>query len=609
MGGVSFQNPSALFWFLPLAGIVLILYLLKMKRRDVRVPATFLWPHRVDEVRANALIQRLRPSWLLFLQLLALGLTVFAFAKPQTRQQGLAGEATVIILDASASMSATDVRPSRFEEARKLARETIQSAHATDRIALIEAGPSPRVVFPLGNDPARQLLALDQLHPTDAEADTGEALRLASAIVGSIDGARIVLLSDGDFEPVQNFSRGKAALVFRRVGEMDDNVSISALGLADSSSGRQLFAGLRNHSAKPMEATLTLYADGHPIDSIKSGPIAPNSQYGHTIQAPAGAKVFEAKIDAPDFLKSDNYAVCLADPGASLRVLLVSHGNPFLERALALDPRVTLDRATEVPAEERGSGGGKYDLVVFDGIEEVPVKARGILTFGAAGDGSPVTDAGQEKAGSFISAEPKALMKGVDFHGVYIERQHRVTPRGAGEVLAQTTTGPLVVASQTPERRQIYVAFDPLQSDFPLQVGFPIFVANALDFLGGSQSVDTIAVRAGVPFMVPSLEAATLTAPDGTRTEIKPTGTTLVIRDVKRVGTYKLQIGSKTKTVFAYLRSDRESDIGPNAEVSLGGGQVKATMSPLRFADFWRPLAFLCLLVLAGEWWMFARKS
>jgi len=575
----------------------------------VRVPATFLWPNRVDEVRANALFQRLRPSWLLFLQLLALLLTVCAFAKPQTRQQGLAGEATVIVIDASASMSAVDVRPSRFEEARKLARETIQSAHPTDRIALIEAGPSPRVVFPLGNDPARQLFALDQLKPTDAEADTGEALRLASALVGSIDGARIVLLSDGDFDPVQNFSRGKAALVFRRIGDMDDNVSISALGLADSATGRQLYAGLRNQSSKPMEATLTLYADGKPLDSIRSGAIAPHGQFGHTVQAPSGAKVFEAKIDAPDLLKSDNYAVCLADSGASLRVLLVSHGNPFLERALALDPRVTLDRATEVPAEERGSGGGKYDLVVFDGIDEIPVKARGVLTFGNAGDSSPVTDAGQASAGTFVSAEPKALMKGVDFRGVYIEKQHRVTPKGTGEVMAQTSTGPLVVASQTPDRRQIYVAFDPLQSDFPLQVGFPIFVANALDFLGGSQSSDTLAVRAGVPFMVPSTQPGTLISPDGTKIDLKPTGSTIVIREAKKVGTYKLQIGSKTKTIFAYLRSERESNITPNAEVTLGGGQVKATISPLRFADFWRPLALLGLLVLAGEWWLFARKS
>lgn len=609
MGGLSFQNPAALFSLIPLAGIVILLYLLKMKRRDVRVPATFLWPERVDEVRANALFQKLRPSWLLFLQLLALTLAVFALARPQTRQRGLTGEVTVIVIDSSASMSAIDVKPSRFEEAKKLAREAIQSSKATDRIALIEAGPTPKVISPLSSDPAHQLAALDTVHPTDAESDVGEALRLASALVGSLDGARIVLLSDGDFEPVTNFSRGKAALVFRRIGDMDDNVAISGLGLADTPAGRQLFAGIKNTSSKPMEGVLTLLADGKTIDSVKTGTIAPQTQYGHTVGVPAGAKVFEAKLEAPDMLKSDNYAVVLGDPGASLHVLLISKGNPFLERALALDPRVTLDRATEVPNEVAGTGNGKYDIVVFDGIEEQPVKARGVLTFGTAGAASPVTLSGQAKGPTFISSEKKPLMEGVDFHGVFIDSQRKVTPKATGEVLSQTSAGPLVVSSNTALKRQIYVAFEPLQSDFPLQVGFPIFVANALDFLAGGQSADLLAVRAGAAFSVPSTEGASIEGPNGIKADLKPTGSVLVVREADRIGKYSLRVGNRQKTVYASLRSDRESNIAPAKDVSLGGGQVKATESPLRFADFWRPLVLLGLLVLCGEWWLFARRS
>src|SRR3954470_14408010 len=115
-------------WLLPLAGIIILLYLLRMRRRDIRVPASFLWPERTDEVRANALIQKLRFSWLLVLQLLALTLVVFAVAKPQTKQHGLAGEVTVLVVDASASMGATDVKPSRFEEAKRLAVGAIKGA-------------------------------------------------------------------------------------------------------------------------------------------------------------------------------------------------------------------------------------------------------------------------------------------------------------------------------------------------------------------------------------------------------------------------------------------------------------------------------------------------
>ncbi|RYG41926.1 VWA domain-containing protein, partial [bacterium] len=77
-------------------------------------------------------------------------------------------------------MGSTDVAPSRFDAAKKLAREAIQSSSGGDRIALIEAGPSPRVVFPLGRDAARQVRDLEDLRGTDAPSDMGEALRLAA---------------------------------------------------------------------------------------------------------------------------------------------------------------------------------------------------------------------------------------------------------------------------------------------------------------------------------------------------------------------------------------------------------------------------------------------
>jgi hypothetical protein len=606
---VSFQNSAALFWLIPLAGIVILLYLLKMRRRDVRVPATFLWPARVEEIRANALFQKLRANWLLFLQLLALSLVCFALARPQTQQKGLTGEVTVLVIDSSASMSATDVAPSRFEEAKKLAKEAIQSSRAGDRIALIEAGATPKVVFPLGNDAAKQVRLLDTIKPTDSEGEVGDALRLAAALVGTQEGARIVLLSDGVFEKVTNFTRGKAALVYKSIGELDDNLSISALGTAETAGGRQLFCGVKNHSSKPVDGSLTLYADGEVIDSVKVPGIAPNGQWGRTIAAPAGAKVFEAKLESSDLLKSDNYAVSINDPGASLRVLLVSKGNPFLEKALALDPRVTLDKSTEVPTQEMdGVGAGTYDVVVFDGVKEQPVKARGVITFGSPGPGSPAKEVGTASKPQFLSAEQTDLMRGVDFDGVFIDRQVKLEPTASGRVQAETTAGPLVVSSERPDKRQVLVAFEPLNSDFPLQVGFPILLANALDFVAGGTSATALAVRPGQPFSLPWTKEAELTGPSG-KHNLNPTGSTLVVREAKNVGKHSLKLGESNKDVYVAIKSDRESNIEPVKNLPLGGGEVKATQTPLRFADFWRPLALLALLVLAGEWWLFARRS
>ncbi len=601
---MNFQSPESLLLLLPLGGVIVALYLLKMKRRDVSVPATFLWPARTEEIRANSLFQKLRFSWLLVLQLIALTLLVAAFARPQSLQTGLIGETTVLVIDSGASMQAIDVKPSRFAEAKRLALEAIRSAQPSDRIALIEAGPSPRVVFSLSSDPLKQEIALDSVQPSDAEADVGPALRLASALVGNIDDARIVLLSDGDFEPITNFSPGKAAMVYKPIGETGDNLAINALGVTETQEGRRLYCGVKSHSDKPYNGTLSLYSDGKLLDS-RSFQVGPKAAFGTTINAPSKSHVFEAKLDSPDYLKSDNYAACVVDPGASIRVLLVSKGDLFLERALILDPRVTLDRATTLPSNV----GDRYDIVIFDGVPEQSVQARGVLTFGAAGTASPVTVQGSAKHPKFVSAEDVKTMKGVDLKPLFIDSAQTVSPKATGQVIASSSVGPLIVQASNPSQRQIYVAFEPLESDFPLQVAFPIFVANALDFLSGTTGADVLTVKAGVPFSVITPTEATLIFPDGRKSRITSIGGSVVIREIRSVGVYKLDVGGKSKTIYATLNSDRASEIAPANTLRVGNGVVHATGRPAQFADFWRPIAALCLLVLAVEWWLFARRS
>src|SRR5437870_453460 len=114
---MSFVHPEMLLWLIPPAAAIIVLYLLRMRRKDMRVPATFLWPSMTYEIRANSFFQKLRFNWLMVLQLLALTAIVVAAARPQMRERSLSGSATVIIIDASASMNATDVKPSRFSEA------------------------------------------------------------------------------------------------------------------------------------------------------------------------------------------------------------------------------------------------------------------------------------------------------------------------------------------------------------------------------------------------------------------------------------------------------------------------------------------------------------
>ena len=608
---MSFQNLAALWWMLPLGGIVVALYLLKMRRKNVEVPATFLWPERIDEVRANALFQKLRFSWLLILQLLALLLFVVSLARPQALQEGLAGKVTVVVIDASASMGATDVEPTRFDVAADIVLGMINSANPGEDLMLIEAGTMPRVVFPLSNDPAAQRRALKTLRRTDGPSDVGEALRLAAARIGEIENSKIVLLSDGVFEEVDNFSPGNSDLIYQKIGESSENLAIEALGASEGPDGRVVYCGVKNHSFDPKEVTLTIYADGEVINS-EVATIEPDKTWGQTFPAPPGVKVIEARIKTGDILPADDYAVAVVDPSASLRVLLVTNGNFFLERALALDPRVTLDKSGVVPDTEKADtpGPGTYDVVVFDAIRESEVKARGVLTLGVAGPPSPVTVSGIHPRLNFLDDQDVDILRGVDFRSVYIEDAQDVAPKARGRVVAEAEEGPILVIAEG-EKRQVFLSFEPLKSDFPLNVGFPIFIANALDYLAGESSGDTLSILAGQQFHVPAQtdENAVLERPDGTTVEIAPLQGRYIVRGVDQVGTHTLRIGDREMTIYANMRDDLESSIDAQMFVSIKQENVETVHDMKRFADFWKPLAILALLVLCVEWWMYARRS
>src|SRR5438067_3871548 len=104
---MSLLTPFALALGITLP-IVVIFYLLKVRRRDEEISSTFLWNDLVRDLAAHEPLQRLRWSVLLVLQLLALALLTLALARPFTSQPGQQPVHAVLLVDGTASMQATD---------------------------------------------------------------------------------------------------------------------------------------------------------------------------------------------------------------------------------------------------------------------------------------------------------------------------------------------------------------------------------------------------------------------------------------------------------------------------------------------------------------------
>jgi Ca-activated chloride channel family protein len=171
-----------------------------------------------------------RPAARLGLSLLGLALLAVALARPQcgartelARQHGLD---LAIVLDASRSMRAGDVKPDRLARA-KLELASLLDGLADDRVALVVFAGDAFVACPLTTDHAAAKLFLRAIEP-DALPRQGTALALALAA------ARDVLSTSG------GGGRAKVALVVSDGEDHEGGVATAARALAQD--GVRVFA-------------------------------------------------------------------------------------------------------------------------------------------------------------------------------------------------------------------------------------------------------------------------------------------------------------------------------------------------------------------------------
>src|SRR5437870_5631839 len=107
---------------------LLVLYFLKLKRRELVISSTLLWKKAIQDLQVNAPFQKLRRNLLLILQLILLALLCLALSRPVSNYTPGAGKTSIILLDRSASMSAKDANGrTRLEEAKRHAKDLISS--------------------------------------------------------------------------------------------------------------------------------------------------------------------------------------------------------------------------------------------------------------------------------------------------------------------------------------------------------------------------------------------------------------------------------------------------------------------------------------------------
>ena len=545
---MPFIAPLALLGlaFVPL---VVAFWMLRLRRTERVVSSTLLWKRFGEDLEANAPWQRLRRSLLLLLQLLLVVILALLAARPYFERPATLARDLVIVVDASASMAATDVAPSRIAVAKQAALDALRDLPSGGKVSVIAAGATSRVVANATSDLGRVRQAISSIEAAPAAGDLADALRLASALAARSGDAEVVVATDAAFTPPAGL-RVDAPVRVLPVGTARRNQAIVALAVrtAPSAVTRSVFASVANLDLSPVTTRVEIWGDGRLLEARELF-LDPVSRADVGIDdVPRDVSVIEVRLGGGDQLAYDDRAWAIVPPDRLLRILLVSNGDPYLETALAYLPNAELYGVT--PADYGTKTKPElFDLVIFDA--NVPAELPHVPTLLVAPPrSSPLaTVSGTLKDPAVGRTSPdEPLLRYVDLTTLHVAEAVKVTlPDWARTVIPGPAGSPLLYLGERDGLRAGVLAFEPRRSDLPLQVAFPILVSNVVGELVGASQAPTSAVAPGSLVNLPVPAGATglrVTRPDGSTVEIAPAvtgGAAATFAGTEQLGVYTVE--------------------------------------------------------------------
>lgn len=458
-----FSTPLGL---LALLGVPLVVALHLFRRRfwPREVSALFLWSQADPAAPAGRRREKLLRSpsfWCELIAALCLGLLL---GGPRSCGQPRA-EHLVVLLDSSASMSATNGEATFAEHARELVAERIDDLPAGSRVSLVASGPEPTVLAGPLALPAEADAALDDWHAALGPHALDDGLALAFELAG---GEHLLLLTD--HAPANELAPNVEWIA---LGE-----PLANLGFVDvARTASEARLTVQNFAHRPATAHLRVFAidaaTGRPQLELARASVAipPGERITHSIDLTGGGAALDpsrALLRAtlePDALALDNEVVLAPPPQRTLTI-----GTAFnAETAVALGltsklESTPLDRLLGVITDAQlTDDSAAADLWL--GPLAVPAPTWSLTVANPPGPR-------QEFVGPFLIAAGDPLVRGLTLRGLVWSTNPDI--RLPGRPLVSAGDLPLVTLQGT----TIALNLDPARSTLMQAPDWPILLSN-----------------------------------------------------------------------------------------------------------------------------------
>lgn len=639
---------------------IIALYFLKLKRHPVEVPSTYLWTRTIEDLHVNSIWQKLRQSLLLFLQLLVLLLAILACLRPGWQGSIEIGDRSILMIDTSASMSATDVGGSRLDAAKKRALSLIDQLESSDVAMVISFSDVPRIEQAFTNNRSALRQAVNKIKPTNRRTDISEALRHASGLAnpgrtseaGTADvqvadalPATMYIISDGGVPAVPDFAPGNLSAKYLKIGSAESkNVAIVAFSTERNSEkpGQlQAFARLENSGPQDVDVEVALYLDNALVDASALTVPSDGAEGVNFMLNDVESAVLKLEVQYSDHLALDNVAYAAINTPRRARVLVVTTGNDALKFAMTTEAAAKVADVTfespgvlETKDHQTLALSATYDLILYDRCTPKEMPEANTLFIGRV---PPV------EGWSTEAAKPSPLIVDIDrlhplMHLVELgsiliyESVPTKGPEGA-KSLIDADHGSLLTIAPRGGFEDAFLTFEIVgeypdgdvnaKTNWPRRKSFPVFVMNTLRYLGGGRGrLDVAASQPGRPVKLRTelpVEQISVQPPVGRTMTIDREGqNAFIYTRTEQLGVYTVREGSQREAGqhFAInLFDSRESNLVPrevldipyyDEEAEVVG--IRATTEEPARKELWKWLLMGGLVVLVFEWYVYNRR-
>jgi hypothetical protein len=589
--GIGSLWPLALLITIPL---VILLYILKRKYREVQVSSSLLWKEAYKNTQANTPWEKLKVNIMMILQILIILLLIFALMSPFLKFGGKTYKNLIVVIDTTASMSTLyDKDKTRLEAGKQMAEDYIKS---------IKENTNKYILAFNGGSDIETKNNIDEIVQTYGSGDISSTLSYVRSLGEGLEEYEVLVVSDKKID--LGDIKGKVV----SLANSGENAAITNLSHKYSENKMKVIATVKNTGNTDYTGDFSLY-NGEELVKVESLdlPKGTSKTLNYELEDFNG-EYLKGELSNKDLIAGDNTYYDVIRNNKGKKVLLITEKNVFLEKSFNNIENVELYKTNDVNNITEDS----YDLYVFDGVIPKVMPKKGSILFINPTSNEFFKVESKEELGQAtgIEKELSNYTKDIDFT---LSNYKNIEVPYFGKAFLKVNENAVGFIGELNGRSIGALGFDVHNTDFALKKEFPILIYELGEKLIKSGVLYKNNYKAGEEILIKG-------TPNGKNLKVKAPDKNYIgvtqgskYDSISKLGIYKVEEESneneKTEEMFSInFPTDTESNL---SEENIGEqNNFKSEIKILKKGLSLVPLLLLLTLIgLLSEWVLYLKGN